>query len=84
MPQPSHSTIPLQKIPSQPYCETAAKLVFTGLQGKHAMLPPMHSIMLLLPKKARQKDKYSERGERRGKRKDIYIYNFNKSLGKEK
>jgi hypothetical protein len=70
--QPSHSTIPLQKIPNQPYCETAAKLVLTGLQGKHAMLPPVHSIMLLLPKK-NKRDKNSERGEKRRKRKVIYI-----------
>ena len=48
--QPSHSTIPLQKNPNQPYCETAEKLVPTGLQSKHAMLPPTHSIMLLQKK----------------------------------
>ncbi|CAB4432656.1 unnamed protein product [Rhizophagus irregularis] len=36
-----------KKISNQPYCETAAKLVLTGLQSKHTMLPPTHSIMLL-------------------------------------
>src|SRR3954454_10863272 len=36
-----------KKFPSQPYCETAENLVPTGLQNKHAMLPPLHSIMLL-------------------------------------
>jgi hypothetical protein len=59
--QPSHSTIPLQKVPNQPYCETAAKLVLTGLQSKHAMLPPMHSIMLLqqkYPIKKKSKKEY--------------------------
>ncbi|GBC10453.1 hypothetical protein RclHR1_09640004 [Rhizophagus clarus] len=63
--QPSHSTIPLRKIPNQPYCETAAKLVPTGLQCKHAMLPPMHSIMLLQksPRKAEREDIQRKNGK---------------------
>ncbi|POG59898.1 hypothetical protein GLOIN_2v1487449 [Rhizophagus irregularis DAOM 181602=DAOM 197198] len=32
--QPSHSTIPFQKTPNQPYCETAENLVLTGLQSE--------------------------------------------------